>query len=196
MDVLGRLGLSLGELSALAMKCTMQKAAYKLGLGTTRLKAECRRLNIKHWPYRSITATRNMLNAPNISSKNVERIKAHLLTFKTDPLGTNISPQWLMDLRRQVYKRRHKLAKNARDIHRTGKTSQASHASQASQASQASHASHASQASQASQASHASHASQALQASQTSWETMPWYMRIDASESEFDIPFFFVEKLN
>jgi hypothetical protein len=102
MNVLGRPGLSVGELSALAMKCTIQKAAYKLGLGITGLKAECRRLNIKQWPYRSITATRNMLTAPNISSQNVERIKSLLLMFETDPLGTDISPQWLMDLRRQV----------------------------------------------------------------------------------------------
>jgi hypothetical protein len=189
MNVLGRLGLSVGELSALAMRCTMQNAAYKLGLGITRLKAECRRLNIKQWPYRSITATRNMLTAPNISSANVERIKALLLMFETDPLGTDISPQWLMDLRRQVYKRRHKLGQNARDIHETGKTSLASQASQTSRASQASQASQASRASQASQASRTS------QASHASRETMPWYMRIDASESEFDIPFFIVEKL-
>jgi hypothetical protein len=212
-NVLDRLGLSLGELSALAMESTMQKAAFKLGLGITGFKAECRRLNIKNWPYRSIKATRNMLFASNISLANMERIKAHLRMFETDPLGTDMSPPWLMDLRRQIYKRRHKLGQNARNTHETGKTSlasqasqasqasrtsQASHASRTSQVSQASRASQASQASQVSQASQASRASQASQASRTSHasrESMPWYMRIDASESEFDIPFFIVDKL-
>ena len=218
-NVLERLGVSLGELSALAMECTMKEAAFKLGLGLTGLKAECRRLNIKHWPYRSITATRNMLFASNISLANMERIKAHLLMFETDLLGTDMSPQWLMDLRRKVYKRRHKLSRDARDLHETDKISQAAQAAQAAQAEQASEASEASKASESSEssessqspqssqssqspwssrASHASHASQACEAceaSQASRETMPWYMRIDASASEFDIPFFSLYKI-
>ena len=212
-NVLERLGVSLGELSALAMECTMKEAAFKLGLGLTGLKAECRRLNIKHWPYRSITATRNMLFASNISLANMERIKAHLLMFETDLLGTDMSPQWLMDLRRKVYKRRHKLSRDARDLHETDKISQAAQAAQAEQASEASEASESSESSESSQspqysqssqspwsprASHASHASQAheaCEASHASPETMPWYMRIDASASEFDIPFFSLYKI-
>jgi hypothetical protein len=123
------------DMTALAMAHPIGEAAKILGLGTTRLKAECRRMNMLQWPYRAIQATRKMLCSPSISLQDKARIEDLMRTFMTDPLHTDLAPCWILDLRAKVYKatygRRFRMQR-----------------------------------------------------------TKPWYLSIDVSGCEFDVPFF------
>ena len=144
MKVLDRLGVSIGDLSTLAMRYTMRQAACKLGMGMTLLKSECRRLKLHHWPYRSIVATRNILKSRNISAADKERIRNMLRKFESDPIGTNLCPTWVINLRVKNYKQRFR--KNGQDLSESSDS--------------------------------------------CSIEINRWYLLIDASKSEFDVPFF------
>jgi hypothetical protein len=105
--------LSVGVLLALAMEYSISDAAEILGLGTTLLKRQCRRLKIMTWPYRAAVATRKMLDASAISPEDKIRIEGRLRQLATVPQGRERTPHFITNLRTKIYKGRHKSSRRA-----------------------------------------------------------------------------------
>ena len=91
-------------------------AAKAFNMGSTRFKATCRCIGIKKWPYRRLTALKNLYN--ELKKDDLEHtammheIKNFVMMIKKDfSLVTGPWPSNILNIRRKIYKKRHKAGK-------------------------------------------------------------------------------------
>jgi hypothetical protein len=91
-------------------------AARVFKIGTTRFKVKCRRIGITIWPYRRLTALKNLYNTLKKDDQDhtamMNEIESFVIMIKKDlSLATAPWPKNILSIRRKIYKKRHKAGK-------------------------------------------------------------------------------------
>jgi hypothetical protein len=89
------------------------EAAKVFKMGTTSFKAKCRCIGIKKWPYRRLTTLNKLYNDLKLDGREhaamMHEINDFVAMIKKDfSLATGPWPDNILNIRRKIYKKRHK----------------------------------------------------------------------------------------